>query len=253
MNAQLFYAGAAKYATAFYGQLGAAKAGQTTITVGSDPTITAADRARFEDREEVRAARMLAEIGAKDTFTRFVLGLAETLPSDAEAAQLVDLARNAGDQYLSMKVVRDAAKHGFVLPERGYPLHSTPGSGSVGDRLCARHHAPGERLRSARALARRRARHDAADARDRRTLSHKYGFGGGSLEDADYNMQLGSAYLGQLVDQFGGSYVMATAAYNAGPGRPTEWTSLLRRSAHRRRPTRSTSSSASRSPRRATT
>ena len=37
-------------------------------------------------------------------------------------------------------------------------------------------------------------------------------------------MQLGSAYLGQLVDQFGGSYVMATAAYNAGPGRPTEWT-----------------------------
>jgi soluble lytic murein transglycosylase len=39
-------------------------------------------------------------------------------------------------------------------------------------------------------------------------------------------MQLGSAFLGQLMDQFSGSYVMATAAYNAGPGRPTEWTSF---------------------------
>ncbi|MEJ0064284.1 MAG: transglycosylase SLT domain-containing protein [Caulobacteraceae bacterium] len=39
-------------------------------------------------------------------------------------------------------------------------------------------------------------------------------------------MTLGSAYLGQLVNQFSGSYVMAAAAYNAGPGRPTEWASF---------------------------
>jgi soluble lytic murein transglycosylase len=224
VNAQLFYAGAAKYPTAFYGQLGAAKAGQTTITVGSDPTITAADRARFEDREEVRAARMLAQIGAKDTFTRFVLGLAETLPSDAEAAQLVDLARNAGDQYLSMKVVRAAAKHGYVLPERGYPLHSTPGGGAVETAyvlgITRQESGFDPHVRSP-AGATGMMQLMPATAR---TLSHKYGFGGGSLEDADYNMQLGAAYLGQLMDQFGGSYVMATAAYNAGPGRPTEWT-----------------------------
>jgi soluble lytic murein transglycosylase len=50
-----------------------------------------------------------------------------------------------------------------------------------------------------------------------------YAYGRDRLEDADFNMQLGSAYLGQLVDQFSGSYVMATAAYNAGPGRPAEW------------------------------
>jgi len=36
-------------------------------------------------------------------------------------------------------------------------------------------------------------------------------------------MRIGSAFLGQLVDQFGGSYVMAAAAYNAGPGRPPQW------------------------------
>ncbi|MGZ3366713.1 MAG: lytic transglycosylase domain-containing protein, partial [Caulobacteraceae bacterium] len=43
------------------------------------------------------------------------------------------------------------------------------------------------------------------------------------LDDADYNMRLGSAYLGGLVSQFDGSYIMAAAAYNAGPGRPSQW------------------------------
>jgi soluble lytic murein transglycosylase len=44
------------------------------------------------------------------------------------------------------------------------------------------------------------------------------------LDDPTYNMRLGSAYLGQLVSQFSGSYIMAAAGYNAGPGRPTQWT-----------------------------
>jgi len=39
-------------------------------------------------------------------------------------------------------------------------------------------------------------------------------------------MRLGSRYLGQLVNQFSGSYVMAIAGYNAGPGRPAQWTNF---------------------------
>jgi soluble lytic murein transglycosylase len=46
------------------------------------------------------------------------------------------------------------------------------------------------------------------------------------LDEPDYNMRLGSSYLGQLVNQFSGSYVMAIAGYNAGPGRPTQWSSF---------------------------
>ncbi len=57
-------------------------------------------------------------------------------------------------------------------------------------------------------------------------VARRNGLGRGSLDDPDFNMRVGSAYLGQLVDQFSGSYVLATAAYNAGPGRPTQWTSL---------------------------
>ena len=54
------------------------------------------------------------------------MGVADTLPSVQEAAELVDLARDLGDQELSMKVVRKAAQHGLILPERGYPLRTPP-------------------------------------------------------------------------------------------------------------------------------
>jgi soluble lytic murein transglycosylase len=41
--------------------------------------------------------------------------------------------------------------------------------------------------------------------------------------DPSYNVALGSRYLGDLINDFGGSYVMAVAAYNAGPGRVRAW------------------------------
>jgi soluble lytic murein transglycosylase len=41
--------------------------------------------------------------------------------------------------------------------------------------------------------------------------------------DPEYNVTLGSAYLGSLIDEFNGSYVLALAAYNAGPGRSRQW------------------------------
>src|SRR3982074_1463420 len=48
-------------------------------------------------------------------------------------------------------------------------------------------------------------------------------YSAGMLDEPDYNMRLGSSFLGQLVSQFSGSYIMAAAAYNAGPGRPPQW------------------------------
>jgi len=38
------------------------------------------------------------------------------------------------------------------------------------------------------------------------------------IDDPVYNVTLGSAYFARIRDQFGGSYVLAVAAYNAGPG-----------------------------------
>ena len=48
-------------------------------------------------------------------------------------------------------------------------------------------------------------------------------FKGEMVNDPALNLQLGAVYLKQLLDDFGGSAAMATAAYNAGPGRPRRW------------------------------
>ncbi|NQV54939.1 MAG: lytic transglycosylase domain-containing protein, partial [Rhodospirillales bacterium] len=42
-------------------------------------------------------------------------------------------------------------------------------------------------------------------------------------EDAAYNMRLGQTFLRELLNEFDGSYVLALAAYNAGPGRARSW------------------------------
>ena len=44
-----------------------------------------------------------------------------------------------------------------------------------------------------------------------------------NITDPAVNLQLGSAYLKRVLDEFGASLPMAAAAYNAGPGRPRKW------------------------------
>jgi soluble lytic murein transglycosylase len=43
------------------------------------------------------------------------------------------------------------------------------------------------------------------------------------VADPNYNARLGTAYLARMLKRYDGSYVLATAAYNAGPGRVDEW------------------------------
>jgi soluble lytic murein transglycosylase len=226
--AQAFWTEGAKYYTAFYGQLSSEKAGLTKIVLPRDPVPTAADRARFEGRDMVRAARMLADAGHRDLLRTFVLAIQDTLPTTEELALLVDMARMYGDQDLAMRVVRSGATRGLYLTERGYPIRTTPqGAGAPEPALV---HAiirqesgfdPGVRS-GVGARGMMQLMPDTA-----RMVARKLGlaYSPDRLGDAEYNMRLGSAYLGELVGNFSGSYVMAAAGYNAGPGRSTLWAS----------------------------
>jgi soluble lytic murein transglycosylase len=224
LGAQILYGQAAHFVTTFYGQLAAARAGITTLDIGRDPATPPDVRARFESLDQIRVARWLRLAGSADQWRRFVLGLSEDLPSPAEAALLVDMVRDQGETFLAMKVVRNEARRGIVLPERGYPVVTppeVPGApepslvlGIIRQESSFDPHArsgPGARgmmqlMPSTAAIVARRS-----------------GLGSGNLDDPDYNMRVGSVFLGQLVDQFSGSYVLAAAAYNAGPGRPAAW------------------------------
>jgi soluble lytic murein transglycosylase len=227
--AQGFYAAAAKYNTTFYGQLAGEKVGDGRLTLVPDPQVTDADRARFEGRETVQAARMLYELGQRDLFRTFVLSLDDVLPTAEELALLIDLARGYGEQEVSMKVARAAAQRGFVLTGRGYPFHTPPQVfGGPEPALVlgvTRQESGFDPLVRSGAGARGMMQlmpMTAAHVAQRVGM----GYSASMLDEPDYNMRLGSTYLGQMVDSFSGSYVMAVAAYNAGPGRPSQWSAF---------------------------
>ncbi len=49
-------------------------------------------------------------------------------------------------------------------------------------------------------------------------------FNSEQLWDPEINMTLGSYHLGELMNNFGGSPLLASVGYNAGPARPPQWT-----------------------------
>jgi soluble lytic murein transglycosylase len=225
-GAAAFYQSGARYFTSFYGQLAAEKAGTRTLVLPKDPIPTPSDRDRFEARPTVRAARMLSQAGERELFRAFVLGTAETLPNIEETALLVDLAHYAGDQDLAMRVVRIGAQHGFILAERGYPLVSvpeTPGSAETAFALSiARQESNFWPQARSNANARGMMQLEPSTAR-RDAAKLGIPWNEAALYEPDYNMRLGAFELGQLIATYGGSYVMASAGYNAGPTRPPQW------------------------------
>ncbi|HEY8002930.1 MAG TPA: lytic transglycosylase domain-containing protein [Phenylobacterium sp.] len=225
--ASAFYARAAQNYTTFYGMLAGEKLGQR-LTLPSDPIITPQAKATFEGREPVQATRLLFDYGPRELFRAFVLNLDDTLPTVEDEAQLVDLARGYGEMDTSMRAARAAAQRGFILPQRAYPMRNLPEAGGAAEpalvlAITRQESGFDPNVRSG-AGARGMMQLMPATAK---ILARRNGmsYAPGMLDEPDYNMRLGATFLGQLVTQFSGSYVMAAAGYNAGPGRPTQWTS----------------------------
>ena len=226
--AQSYYGRGAKYYTAFYGQLAAAKAGMTEIDLGKDPAPTAADRAKFNALPLVQAAQLLNAAGSKDLYRSMLVAAVDSAPRLVDVALLIDMADDTGMGDLTMRLARLAAQRGLTLPERGYPLRTPPNTSPVEAPLVLgiirqesgfdAHIRSGAGARGMMQLMPATAKHLAARAGMRYRDS--------MLDDADYNMRLGSSFLGDLVGDFDGSYIMATAAYNAGPGRPPQWVTI---------------------------
>jgi soluble lytic murein transglycosylase len=219
-----FYGRAARYNTTFYGMLAAEKIGQR-LTLAPDPIITPEARATFEARDSIQATRLLFDYGQRELFRVFVLNLDDVLPTAEDEAQLIDLARNYGEIDVSMKAGRVAAQRGFFLPQRAFPMRTAAEGGAAEPALVL-------------AITRQESGFDPnvrnpSGARGMmqlmpstaKILARRIGvsYSPNQLDEPDYNMRLGANYLGQLVTQFSGSYIMAAAGYNAGPGRPRQW------------------------------
>lgn len=226
IGAQLFYARGARFGTTFYGQLAAERAGHSELVLAPDPVPTGAERSAFANAEMTRAIQRLASAGERRLVRVFALHQAGRVRSGVELALLVDSLRRAGETEVALLAYRRGARLGHVLYERGYPVLTPPEV------------TGGAEAALVLAITRQESQFDprvrsGADARGMmqilpstgRQVARRVGLAWNDslLWDATANMRLGSRYLGDLVDGFGGSYVLATAGYNAGPGRPRTW------------------------------
>ena len=221
-----YYRAGSQHIQSFYGQLAAEKAGLRTLTLPGDPVPSDGDRAAFEANEMVRALRILGETGEASLFRVFAYQLDDDLPTATDLALLMDLSRAYGEGFTAMMVGRAASQRGFLMPERQYPVRIPPQVAGA---------AP---LEFTLAITRQESSFDprarsGADARGMmqflpstasmvaRQLGMPYS--ADRLWDPDYNMTLGSYHLGDLTNRFGGSMLLTTVAYNAGPARPPQW------------------------------
>ncbi len=228
-DALLWYSKAATHVTSFYGQLAAAHLqGDAAILLPADPKPSAELRKSFAAREMVQAARLVAGAADRRLLRAFTLALVEQVQSAEEQELVTELAAELGRHDLAVAAAKFAVRRGVQLVTTGYPTKAAPIRDTAGvERELLLGLMRQESAFDVQALS-------PAGARGlmqimpstARGLAKQVGVPYAEERltgDPDYNVTLGSRYLGDLIGEFGGSYVMAIAAYNAGPGRVRAW------------------------------
>jgi len=221
-----FYRAGSRHFQTFYGQLAAEKAGLTSITLPADPEPSDADRAAFERNEVVRAWRILGETGEAALFRVFAYQLDDDVPTPEQLALMMDVSRGYGEGFTAMMIGRAASQRGYLLPERQYPIRmppAVPGAAPLEFTLAiTRQESSFDPRARSHANARGMMQFLPATGRG---VARQLGlpFTEERLYDPDFNMTLGSFHLGDLMNNFNGSMLLTTVAYNAGPARPPQW------------------------------
>ena len=221
------YTAAADYMVTFYGQLAAHRLGRDAPPHPvPEPAPDPAELARFDQNEVVRAARIFLKLGYRDQSKAFLLNIAEKTTAPVQFAMLATLAEINGRIDLAIAVAKRAIDAGTPLMIHGYPVTAVPSGGTVEHALLfaiTRQESAFDRDAVSRAGARGLMQLMPATASD---IANKLQLPF-SVErltaDGTYNVLLGRGYLETLLDDFGGSYALAIAGYNAGPGRVRQW------------------------------
>jgi len=152
--------------------------------------------------------------------------MADNATTPAEFAMLATLAESNGRIDLAIAVAKRAIDAGTPLMIHGYPVTAIPSGGAVEHALLfaiTRQESGFDREAVSRAGARGLMQLMPATASDIANKMQLPFSAERLIADGAYNVLLGRAYLETLIDDFGGSYPLAIAGYNAGPGRVRQW------------------------------
>ena len=221
---------AAGYPETFYGQIALAHIDATPILHLSESPVEAVGVAEVEADPLIPEVKVLAELGQPGSVRLFVERVAEAHPAPAHIKRLMMLLRDWDYPEIALRLAKNLSYGGVYLPDFDHPviaLPAYPGPGTAPDPALVLGlirqetefdayaiSGPGARglMQLMPASAKLAAKEAGLPYRPQALLS-----------DTAYNIQLGmTEYHGHL-DQFGGSEVLATAAYNAGPNNVRKW------------------------------
>lgn len=223
------YGEAARYPTTFFGQLAARALGESPgarIRATSDPSYTPALAWDFASQPLVRAAAMLVAWGEPGHARAFLMRVQDLAHDPAQQALAAKLALALRMPDTAVFIARRMGVRGGMLPDDGWPAAVEPPGGVDPAVVLAliRQESSFDRgaISPAGARGLMQLMPGTADKMAQQ-IGDAPPTGRSLLTDPARNMQLGSAYFAQLLNQFGGSLPLAVAAYNAGPQKVSEW------------------------------
>jgi soluble lytic murein transglycosylase len=224
MNAQ--YEAAARYPTAYYGQLARARIGVSEIALRS-PQRQAMGAVRGE---LLQAADMLYAIGEFDLLLSFVSDLAETSSDVATLSALGELTAHHNDAQAMLVIGKTALARGLAMERYAFPEIGVPAYSPIGPNIdqwmvysiVRTESAFDQRDTSpANAVGLMQVTPEAGrDTAKRFGVAYDWER---LVSDPVYNTQMGAAEISALFREYSGSYIMTFAGYNAGRGRVREW------------------------------
>ena len=227
-EARRFYERAAAFPIAYYGQLAAERLGRSGLALRA-PAAVAAGEAR---NETTRVVAWLYAAGLDDVANALAQAAAGQWRDEAQLAGLAEEVAAHGDANAEVAFGKIVTERGFALDASAFPTIGMPQFAPL---------AGSADLPSVYAVARQESEfaRQAASGMGAKGLmqilpstaqdaARRAGvpFSAARLvADPAFNVQLGAAYLGQMIADQGGSAALALAAYNAGAGRVAQWVS----------------------------
>ena len=225
------YKVSANFQMTYYGQLSSERLKlNNNQSFVDDESLFSWRTASFVDDAVFQAAVLLLKAEKFVMMRWFMTHMAETLDRDG-LLRLSNYAHEKNVHFVEIGIAKEAAKRGIILPKAYFPINEIP---TYSNNL------PPEVILS---IARRESELNMnaispAGAvglmqilpSTAKQMSKELGikFSYKKLKsDAKYNVKLGSAYLSKLIDTYEGSYLLAFAAYNAGPRKVNEWIKLF--------------------------
>jgi soluble lytic murein transglycosylase len=227
-EANRYFEMAAQYPEYFYGQLALERLGRPLpqFKQVSLASVNPQQAAAFNASPLAAAIRTIARTGIDWRTERyFFVALAENAKDATELQLAANLARELGLEELAVVVGRVAPEKGIEGFTRvGFPVIPTPpGTDFTIIHAIARQESEFDINRISHAGARGVMQLMPGTAQEQAGKMGMSYMSASLMTDPQYNIRLGDGYFARMMDYYGGSYPLAVAAYNAGPGNVNKW------------------------------